>query len=44
MLLFSFEFERITETGEFNHPVFQIMRLVIISLAQGGRPARVRRS
>lgn len=44
MLLFSFEFERITEPREFNHLVFQIMRLVITSLPQRGLPARVRRS
>lgn len=42
--LFSFEFERITETREFYHLLLQIMRLVIISLVQGCLPERLRRS
>lgn len=33
--LFSFEFERIAETREFNYLVFQMVRIVIRICAQG---------
>lgn len=40
----SFAFGRITESREFDHLALQIMRLVVMSPAQGCLPERARRS